>query len=104
MEKFLASSALLSNPHINDDAFVHDAAELLSMVNYTHAFREGNGRTGERIEGVRGGRSPEDQNGIWTSLTAGRARPREPGRQISECGSGVISSITRRDKDPPISD
>lgn len=45
VEKFLASSALLSNPHVNDDAFVHDAAELLSMVNYIHAFREGNGRT-----------------------------------------------------------
>ena len=36
---------LLSNPKIDDDTFVKQAAELLEKVNYLHPFREGNGRT-----------------------------------------------------------
>lgn len=38
-------TALLSNPKIDDETFIKQAADLLEKVNYIHPFREGNGRT-----------------------------------------------------------
>lgn len=40
----LRDSALVNDPHIADEEFVIQAADLLEQVNYIHPFREGNGR------------------------------------------------------------
>lgn len=77
---------LLSNPEIDDETFIRQAADLLEKVNYIHPFREGNGRTQraylDQVASVSGRtlswRNVEPRENIRASITAFETGSGEP--------------------------